>query len=228
MGPGAPRAPRARHRCRASSRGSRRGPRACRRGRSTSTSSAATPPLATCSKAHGFRVVRTHLHMVRDLGEGPGATPGEPPQVVIRPMREGDEHAVHHVVRESFAEHFATHGRAVRRLVGGVVGRPVVRRRPVPGRRARRRRASWAWRATSRTRASDGSATWASSPRGAAGGSARALLAASFDAFRARGLATARLNVDAENETGAADLYRAVGMREHRRFLVFEKPLREG
>jgi len=44
--------------------------------------------------------------------------------------------------------------------------------------------------------------------------------------FAARGLATARLNVDAENETGAADLYRAMGMREHRRYLVFEKALR--
>ena len=34
-------------------------------------------------------------------------------------------------------------------------------------------------------------------------GIARALLAASFEAFRARRLATARLNVDAENETGS-------------------------
>ena len=59
-------------------------------------------------------------------------------------------------------------------------------------------------------------------------GIGRALLGASFDAFRARGLDSARLNVDAENETRAADLYRSVGMGEHRRYLVFEKPLGPG
>ena len=54
---------------------------------------------------------------------------------------------------------------------------------------------------------------------------AKALLAASFEALRARGVTLVRLNVDAQNETGAADLYRSMGMREHRRFHILERPL---
>ena len=43
--------------------------------------------------------------------------------------------------------------------------------------------------------------------------------------FGAAGTGQPWPNVDAQNETGAADLYRAMGMREHRRFLIYERPL---
>jgi ribosomal protein S18 acetylase RimI-like enzyme len=39
----------------------------------------------------------------------------------------------------------------------------------------------------------------------------------------ARGITEVRLNVDAENETGATHLYASVGMTERRRFQVYEK-----
>jgi len=175
----------------------------------------------------GFRVVRTHLHMVRDLADGPGAAVGSPPEVAIRSMREGDERAVHHVVRESFAEHFAITVEPFDVWWGEWSADPLFDAELFLV--AEHADAGIVGVACD---FQDADVGWVGDlgvlPEWRGRGIARALLAASFDAFRARGVATARLNVDAENETGAADLYRAVGMREHRRFLVFEKPLRDG
>jgi ribosomal protein S18 acetylase RimI-like enzyme len=56
-------------------------------------------------------------------------------------------------------------------------------------------------------------------------GIGRALLLEGFRALASRGATKVRLNVDSENETGATRLYTSVGMREHRRFAVFEKPM---
>ena len=55
----------------------------------------------------GFRAVRTRLHMVRDLDEGAAPTPAVHAPVTIRPMHDGDERAVHHVMQVAFAQHFA-------------------------------------------------------------------------------------------------------------------------
>ena len=52
---------------------------------------------------------------------------------------------------------------------------------------------------------------------------AAALLRRSFATFDARGLTRVRLNVDAENPTGAVALYERVGMRKVRGWDVFEK-----
>jgi ribosomal protein S18 acetylase RimI-like enzyme len=52
-----------------------------------------------------------------------------------------------------------------------------------------------------------------------------ALLRRSFATFAARGLERVRLNVDAENPTGATRLYERVGMRTVRGWDVYEKPL---
>jgi ribosomal protein S18 acetylase RimI-like enzyme len=54
-------------------------------------------------------------------------------------------------------------------------------------------------------------------------GIGRALLLEGFRVLASRGATKVRLNVDSENETGATRLYTSVGMREHRRFAVFEK-----
>lgn len=56
-------------------------------------------------------------------------------------------------------------------------------------------------------------------------GLAAALLTSAFGAFKARGLATAALNVDSQNETGATRLYERVGMRVRRRYDLFLKVL---
>ena len=56
-------------------------------------------------------------------------------------------------------------------------------------------------------------------------GIGRALLRHSFAMFAARGIRKGRLGVDTENVTGAAELYRSVGMVPVREHLVFEKRL---
>jgi mycothiol synthase len=54
-------------------------------------------------------------------------------------------------------------------------------------------------------------------------GIAAALLRRSFSTFAARGLTRVRLNVDAENPTGAVALYERVGMRKVRGWDIYEK-----
>lgn len=173
----------------------------------------------------GYRQVRTHLHMIHEL-DGPVDAP--PPQgITIRPMREGDERAIHEVVQESFAEHFALTVEPFDLWWGEWRGDPLFD--PELFLLAEHAEAGAVGVACD---FEDHGVGWVGDLgvrrawRGR--GIAKALLAASFDAFRDRGLTTAKLNVDAENETGAAGLYRTMGMREHRRFLVFEKPLRAG
>jgi mycothiol synthase len=53
-----------------------------------------------------------------------------------------------------------------------------------------------------------------------------ALLRRSFAVLAGRGATQVRLNVDAENESGATRLYASVGMTERRRFHVYEKRVR--
>jgi mycothiol synthase len=173
----------------------------------------------------GFGQVRTHLHMVRSLDAVPdGAAPPVPAAITIRSMGDGEERAIHRVLQESFADHFALTVGPFDAWWDGWSDDPLfdpalvfVADRDLEG-----------IVGVACDFVDDG-VGWIGDLgvivpwRGR--GIAKALLAASFDAFRTRGLATARLNVDAENETGAADLYRSMGMHEHRRFLVFEKPL---
>jgi ribosomal protein S18 acetylase RimI-like enzyme len=53
-----------------------------------------------------------------------------------------------------------------------------------------------------------------------------ALLTRAFQAFRAKGFATAALNVDAANESGATALYERVGMQVRRQWDLYQKILR--
>ncbi len=59
-------------------------------------------------------------------------------------------------------------------------------------------------------------------------GIALALLQHSFGEYYRRGFRKVALGVDAENLTGALDLYRKAGMHVHRQFDVYEKELRSG
>jgi ribosomal protein S18 acetylase RimI-like enzyme len=54
------------------------------------------------------------------------------------------------------------------------------------------------------------------------------LLLRAFADLRQRGCARVRLNVDAENTTGATRLYEGAGMHVHREWRVFEKALEPG
>jgi len=59
-------------------------------------------------------------------------------------------------------------------------------------------------------------------------GLAQALLLHAFGEFYRRGKRAVELEVDAESLTGATDLYKKVGMFEHRRYDLYEKVLRPG
>ena len=52
-----------------------------------------------------------------------------------------------------------------------------------------------------------------------------ALLLEEFRALASRGVTVVRLDVDAQNATGAVELYERAGMQVARRFDVFEKKL---
>ncbi|HET9520265.1 MAG TPA: GNAT family N-acetyltransferase [Candidatus Limnocylindrales bacterium] len=56
-------------------------------------------------------------------------------------------------------------------------------------------------------------------------GLARALIAASIDALRVRGMTEAALGVDTENRSGALRLYESVGFRPVSRATVYRKPI---
>jgi len=118
----------------------------------------------------GYRQVRTHLHMIREL-DGPVTAP--PPEgIAIRPMREGDERAIHDVVRESFAEHFAL--TSSHPTSGGASGATTpCSTRPCSCSRSTPMLAPSGSPATSRTTASGGSGISGSFARGAGRGSRR-------------------------------------------------------
>lgn len=170
---------------------------------------------------NGYELVRSNLHMLLDLDQA--IAPVEQPKGVrIRTMWEGDERAVHHVVAEAFRGHFALMVDPFDQWWAQTTSHPSFER-------------SLFWIAEDdRDGIVGASCNFVEEPEGWVGelgvleahrgrGIAKALLVASFRDFAGRGLARARLNVDAQNETGAVDLYRAVGMREHRRFPIFEK-----
>jgi mycothiol synthase len=56
-------------------------------------------------------------------------------------------------------------------------------------------------------------------------GLGRALLVGSLHLFKARGLTTAGLGVDAENASGALGLYESVGYRPYQRLVSYRKPM---
>ena len=62
-------------------------------------------------------------------------------------------------------------------------------------------------------------------PERQGGGIGRALVRHSFAMFAARGIRKGRIGVDTENATGAAELYRSIGMEPVREHHVFEKRL---
>ena len=59
-------------------------------------------------------------------------------------------------------------------------------------------------------------------------GLAQAMLYRAFDAYWARGQKTVGLGVDGESLTNAVALYQRVGMSVHRRYMSYEKVLRDG
>ena len=170
----------------------------------------------------GFRKVRVFAHMERPID--PSYDPGDPPPgVTIRPSVDPDDDpVVHRLLEETFVGHFGIE--------------------PMPFE---------AWRREFKNELYDPSlvllaeldgepvgvaTSWLPEGLGWVGelgvlapvrgrGIGAALLRASFFALAGRGVTRVRLNVDADNTTGAARLYGSVGMRVRRSFDVYETRL---
>lgn len=187
--------------------------------------SANDPSFAADMEAAGLVHVRTWVHMERGLDpdEDPGAAPEG---VTIRPsVDHDDDEAVFHVLDEGFRDHFGFESISFE-----------------------------AWRADFKDGSYDPglvlvaevdaemvgvAANWLPDGIGWVGdlavldpyrgrGIGTALLRRSFALLAARGATEVRLNVDAENESGATRLYTSVGMTERRRFHVYEERLSAG
>jgi ribosomal protein S18 acetylase RimI-like enzyme len=57
-------------------------------------------------------------------------------------------------------------------------------------------------------------------------GVGRALIAASLNELQRRGMEIASLGVDADNPTGALELYEGLGFRQDKRSTAYRKPIR--
>jgi mycothiol synthase len=180
-------------------------------------------------EARGARHIRSFLHMERAIDD---VVAGDVPDGVrFRPFRADDRDdwsTFHEVLEASFSDHFGfesidlatfeamwtgfptwdpslvTFAEADDRVIGVVVSNVT----STPG---------LAW-------LSDVGVL----PGHRGRGIAKALLLRAFADLRAKGCERVRLNVDAENTTGATRLYERVGMHVRREWLVFEKTLEAG
>ena len=184
---------------------------------STSTDASAR----TLLEDHGYRHVRMFWHMERRLGHERG-NPGPIEGITLRPMRAGEERDVHAVIDESFAEHWGDttppfdDWRVFMDQPWFDPGMAIlaVEREEIVGAAISLMASDAAW-----VRELGVRPAW----RGRGIGSA--LLSSAFADLSRRGVTEVRLNVDAENQTGATRLYERAGMSVRRQWLVYEKPL---
>jgi mycothiol synthase len=179
-------------------------------------------------RARGYVERRFFLRMVVDLAADLVEVPPVPAGIELRTFEAGDEDGLYAAFRDAFASH------------------PGRMEAPTAWWEERREHESAGFDATlwllaldagsvvgfslGRERVDDGA------PSGYIGdvgvrpawqgrGLGHALLARSLAEFRRRGLASASLDVDAENTSGALALYRKVGMRPEPAFTIWAKPL---
>jgi mycothiol synthase len=181
----------------------------------------------------GFGIVRRFWSMEREL-DGTEAAPEWPEGIGVRKMRPGEERAFFEVDEEAFAEHwgvaqvssevefrrFLTYLKPERGFdpslfFAAVAGDEIVGTcftwPSYEGDESRAYVSSLGVRKPWRRR-----------------GIGRALLLHAFAEIRARGIPRICLGVDTANETGATDLYEKAGMFVARRYLAYEKTIREG
>ena len=185
-----------------------------------STGSASDPTLAPNCEGGGYTLARTFWHMERSLDPPPEPRPVPAGVEIRRADRDGDDVVLYEVLEESFRGHYASEPRTFEgflaeyrstledrslALIADVRGEPAgVCTLLMPD------RVGWV-------------GDLGVLPRFRSRGIGRALLLAGFGVLASRGAATARLNVDGQNETGATRLYRSVGMDVRREFSVYEK-----
>ncbi len=171
----------------------------------------------------GYGVARFFLHMERGLLRADLRAPEAADGVVVHAARGArDRRAAREALDEAFAGHWGWEPESYERWegrLGAARGSVLV--------------AAEADRVV-------GAITFASTSRGGwieelgvrppwrGRGLGAALLRHAFARLGAVGVREVRLNVDADNASGAARLYRRVGMRVRREWLVYEKRLRPG
>ncbi len=175
-------------------------------------------------EAHGYREVRRFYDMAIELSEEPPA-PTLPGGLVLDEFRPGEERAFHAALGDAFRDHWDWQPVAFEewwKLREGqhrdeegplwFVVRDGDELAAVARNEARRHGGGFVGALGVRR-------PW----RGR--GLAKALLYATFVEFRRRGVTRVTLGVDAQNPTGATQLYERVGMHVESCTVVFEKPL---
>ena len=171
-------------------------------------------------EGRGYELVRYFWHMERDLGVA--ETLAVPAGFQIRPAEEADERAAWSAIAEAFIDHWSWESEpfedwiaflrsAGERVLVAVEGSEVagaVTFRAMTG-------VGWVGELGVRR-------PW----RGR--GLGESLLRHAFAALAELGVGAARLNVDADNKTGATRLYERAGMHVRREWLVYEKRLEAG
>jgi mycothiol synthase len=187
--------------------------------------SATEPAFPAACAAAGYVQVRTWWHMERSIEPPPTPEP-LPVGVTISPSSSPEDDAVvHAIMQEAFVGHFDTEPQSLdewrEENQALLVDRGLVLLARVGDEAA-----------GAETLFIPDGVGWVGElgvlPRFRGMGIGRGLLLAGFQALASRGATTVRLNVDSENETGAVRLYTSVGMRERRRWAVFEKRVTGG
>jgi mycothiol synthase len=177
-------------------------------------------------ESRGYANARSYFQMRRELDEHEG--PGRAAEgIVIRPFADGDERILHDVLERAFSDHFGWEPTPFEQWRDGWMGSPTWEPSMVFLAEAGRV-------AAGAIAAVDADATiglvtqLGVLPEHRRRGIATALLHREFAAIRARGRTMVQLGVDAENATGATELYERAGMWIHRQSDVFEKRLDRG
>ena len=165
----------------------------------------------------GYRVVRVFRHMERSLEGLGGDPPGSPAGLSLRRAVDDDLEAVRRTMDESLREHWEWRPRPVeewrRHAAAAAFGAVLARDGQEPvGAVTFQPTARSGWIEEIGVR-----------PAWRGRGLGEALLRHAFVGLRELGMDVARLNVDADNATGATRLYERAGMHVRREWLVHEK-----
>jgi GNAT superfamily N-acetyltransferase len=170
--------------------------------------------------AHGYREVRRFYDMAIEL-----EAPPPQPAVAVETVREGEERAFHDALEEAFRDHWEHHPGTFEEWFARQTESPnydpslwfLIREGDeiVAASRNEANRSGGGYVAALGVRR-----PW----RGK--GYAKALLLHTFREFYERGLRRVTLGVDAQNPTGATQLYERVGMEPELEFVVYEKGIR--
>jgi mycothiol synthase len=182
--------------------------------------------LRAAAEADGWRPVRHSFQMRIDVHDDL-PEPRWPEGITTSTMQPGDEHGLHEANNEAFADDWAFVPEPFEQWSSEAFGRENFDPELVLVAKEDGEVAGYSingWHASG-----DPQFGWVGSlgvrPQWRRRGLATALLHQSFRDFRDRGATRVGLGVDAENPTGAVDLYERVGMRVVRRNTSYEKRL---